>query len=135
MQKRKIILVISVMFYLTMGVLALCSRGWYQAGLPKVRIFYLDQRAFREDRTYHYLPALPESYYGQTLYYVQRTYKNKELCYVVAEAKDVVLGKEENGYYAVEDGLTVYLPLIVDPSGDIAEGQEVLVENEEDFLW
>ena len=135
MQKRKFILVISIVFYLTMGVLALCSRGWYQESLPKVRIFYLDQMAFREDRTYRYLPALPEAYYGKPLYYVQKKYKNKELCYVVAEAKDVVLGKEENGYYAVEEGLTVYLPLIVDPSGDIAEGQEVLVENEEDFLW
>jgi len=135
MQKRKMILVISVLFYLTMGVLALCSRGWYQESLPKIRICYLEARSFREDGKYSYLPALPESYYGRPIYYVQRTYKNKELCYVVAEAKDVVLGKEENGYYAVEDGLTVYLPLIVDPSGDIAEGQEVLVENEEDFLW
>ncbi|MBR6642544.1 MAG: hypothetical protein IKL28_02650 [Lachnospiraceae bacterium] len=135
MQKRKIILVISVLFYLTMGVLALCSRGWYQAKLPKVRIYYLEQRSFREDRTYSYLPALPKGYYGQPLYYVQRTYKNKERCYVVMEAKNVVLGNEENGYYAVKDGLTAYLPMIVDPSGDIAEGQEVLVENEEDFLW
>ena len=135
MHRRKAVLVISVCFYSAMLVLALCSRWMYRAKLPRVRICYLEQMAFWEDGEYSYFPALPESLYNRPLYYVAVEKKNKEMCYIVKMAENVVLGEEKDGYYAVKGGVSVYLPLIVESDADVTEGQEVLVENEEELMW
>ena len=136
MRKRKVVLIISVLFYLVMGVLAIGSQRMYRADLPKVHICYLEHRTFFEDGTYSYLPALPESFYNRPVYYVQVTVKNKEKIYIVRKAENMVLGYENDGYYPVKDDIMwAYRALIVDPPENITEGQEVLVENEEEILW
>lgn len=135
MQKKKIILAISVCFYLAMAVLALTSRSVYEAGLPRVHICYLEQMAFWEDGAYSYLPALPKELAGQTLTYVTAEIRNKETHYVVKKADQVVLGAEKNGYYAVISGFSEYFALITESDGVLEEGQEVLVENEEEIIW
>lgn len=135
MHERKIVLVISVCFYLTMLVLALCSREMYQAKLQKVHIGYLEQMWFFEDGEYSYFPALPESLCNRPLYYIAVEEKNKEKCYIVKKVENVLLGMEKDGYYAVKDGVSWYLPLIVDPMDNFTEGQEVLVKNAEDIIW
>lgn len=135
MHKKKVVLIVSVCFYLTMFVLALCSRRMYEEKLPKVRICYLEQMAFWEGEEYAYLPALPRALYNRPLYYVEVVEKNKEKCYIVKKVEQLVLGQENGGYYAVKDGVSAYVPLIVEPEGDFTEGQEVLVENEEEIMW
>ena len=70
MHKKTVLVIICACFYLTMFVLALCSRKLYEAKLPKVCISYLEQKAFWEDGEYSYFPALPESMHDRPLYYV-----------------------------------------------------------------
>ena len=136
MCKRKVVLVISVCFYLAMCVLALCSRRMYQADMSVVKICYLEHRMFFEDGKHSYLPALPETFYNRPLYYVEVTMKNKEKIYTVRKAENLVLGYENDGYYPIKgDNMWAYRAVIVEPEGEFTEGQEVLVENEEEIIW
>lgn len=133
MGKKKMLLAVVVLFYLGMALLAITVKPIHTASLPRVRIGYLEQRVFSVGEGIIYLPALPRELSETELYYLSEEEKNGEVRYIARKVDELILGKEENGYNPVLDGMSAFFPLITEGTEKLIDGQEVFVENEEDI--
>lgn len=133
MQKKRMLVAVSAVFYLALALLAVFSKKVHTAALPRVRIGYLEQKSVTIDEKRQYLPVLPEELYGVALYRVSEEEKNGETRYVAKEISVTVSDEPQGGDYAVLSGPDSYTPLIVEGYETIEEGREVFVENEEDI--
>ena len=133
MRKRKLLFAVIVLFYFSMALLAIVAKKLHTASMPRVRIEYLEQRVFYVGESQTFLPALPRELCETELYYFSVEEKNGEVRYIARNLNGVTLGKEENGYCPVLDGMSAIWPLITTGAEQLTEGQEVFVENEEDL--
>lgn len=133
MRRKRILCLVSGLFYLCMAVLGMFAKKLHTASLPKVRIGYLEQRSFWVEESQEFLPALPQELYGTVLYYLSEEEKNGEVRYIARKIENLSLGGEVDGYYPVVDGMSAYWPVITEVAEELKEGQEVFVENEEDL--
>lgn len=133
MRKKRAVFVVGGVFYLVMFFLTLFAKRMHAASLPSVRIGYLEQRMFLTVGDGAYLPALPEELYGKKLYCISIEEKNGEPRYITREVRAVFSGEKEKGYYAVSGGISGFVPLVMEASGELKEGREVFVENEEEI--
>ena len=133
MQKKKVLVAVSAVFYLAMALLAVFAKKLHTASLPTVRIGYLEQKTVTIDRERQYLPMLPQGLYGKPLYQVSVEEKNGEIRYVARYVEVTVYDELQVGYYAVLTGLDSYTPLIVEGVEALEDGGEVFVENEEEI--
>lgn len=133
MQKKRVLVAVSAVFYLALALMAVFAKKVHTAALTHVRIGYLEQRNMRIDEKQQYLPAMPEELYGEVLYRVSEEEKNGEIRYVAREIRVTVADGPQEGYYGVLSGLDSYTPLIVEGDESLEDGREVFVENEEDI--
>ena len=133
MQKRRVLVAVSALFYLTMVLLAVFAKKLHTASLPRVRIGYLEQRIVTIDGKQQYLPVMPEELYGTDIYRISEEEKNGEIRYVARRIEVTVSDEPQKGYYAVLSGLNSYSTLIVGGFEALEEGREFFVENEEEI--
>lgn len=133
MRKRTVLLAISGLFYAVLLLLTVFAKKLYTASLPRVKIGYLEQRAVTVGEERQYLPMLPEKLYGKTLFFVSAEEKNGEFRYVARALEATVAEEQQNGYYAVLDGINGFTALIVEGFEELEEGREVFVENEKEI--
>lgn len=133
MRRKRILCLVSGLFYLCMAVLGISAKKLHTASLPNVCIGYLEQRSFFVEGNQDFLPALPQELYGTELYYLSEEEKNGEVRYIARKIENLSLGEEEDGYYPVVDGMSAYWPVITEEAEELKDGQEVFVENEEDL--
>ncbi len=130
---KKILLVTCGLFYLSMILLTVCAKRTHTATLARVLIGYPEQMSFAEGETHTYLPAVPQELGENKLFYLVEEQKNGEMRFFVREAGDIILGEAEDGYCPVLGGFSAGWPLIMEHTEELTDGQEVFVENEEEY--
>ena len=133
MGNKKLLFAVIALFYFGMALFAIFAKKIHTASLPRVRIGYLEQRVFAIGERQSFLPALPRELCGTELYYLSEEEKNGEMRYFARKMDELVIGEEENGYCPVTEGMSALWPLITDGAEELKDGQEVVVENEEDL--
>ena len=133
MQKKRVLVAASAVFYLVLALLAVFAKKLHTASLPRVRIGYLEQKNVIVDGKQQYLPVLSEELYGTDIYCISEEEKNGEIRYVARRIEVTVSDEPQKGYYAVLSGLNSYSPLIVECFEVLEEGREVFVVNEEEI--
>ena len=133
MQKKRVLVAVSAVFYLALALLAVFAKKVHTAALPRVRIGYLEQKSVTIDGKQQYLPVLPEELYRTDIYRISEEEKNGEIRYVAWRIEVTVSDEPQGGDFAVLSGPDSYTPLIVEGFEALEEGREVLVENEEEI--
>ena len=130
--KKRIILIISILFYAAMAVLSLTARKIHNASLPQVEVMELKSDIFyNEDGSTSFGTSFPKELYNDgVVYRVVAEMINKEIRYIARLAQNIEFGKENFTCYEVTDGLFYSDKIITSSLEGITDGCEVYIKEE-----
>lgn len=132
---KKITMVITVVFFATMLLLSLTAKKLYQSSLPKVQVATLEYENFEEEGTtdggqfFDFAFGLPKDLYnGGTVYVISNETINGEIRTIARTVVGLKLGRENEDYYEVLEGISYGAQVIIRGGEIIQDGDEVLIE-------
>jgi len=139
MRGKRVIIIVSVLFYLSMIVLTVSARRIHIAGLPRVIVGYLEMERFAvlktneqggEEEGMSFNLGIPKELYdNRKLYVIEKTMVNGEERNLAREVEDFELGQASDNFYEVLKGLSSIDQVILTGQDKIQDGDEVYVEN------
>ena len=128
--KKRIVLIISILFYVVMAVLSLTARKIHNANLPQVEVMELKSDIFyNEDGSHSFGVSLPKELYNDgVVYRVTTEIINKEFRYIARLAQNIEFGEENFTCYEVKDGLFYNDKIIISSLEGITDGCEVYIK-------
>lgn len=131
---KRVLSVVTVCFFLGMLVLTVKARDIHEAGLPHVSAQYLTKQYFANEAvdengglqiSSESALAIPKDMFGKPVYVLYRAEKNGEERSFVRLA-DIEVGRENNGYYEVVEGLMFNDRIVIDERNELNDGMEVV---------
>ncbi len=133
---KKILLVFTIIFFAAMLFLTIFADQIHNSFLPKVTVSRPKQKSFPFEYTDQdgntqtgsaQKNALPESMLGQDIYVIYTAEKNGTVRSFV-RCVAVETGQMANGYAEVISGVDFDDKIVIESSGELTDGGEVLVE-------
>ena len=128
-------MVITVVFFATMLLLGLTAKKLHQSSLPRVQVAALEYQNFQQEETadggqfLDFAFGLPKDWYNQgTIYVISNETVNGEVRTIARPVVGLKLGRENEDYYEVLEGLSYGVQVIISCSENIQDGDEVLIE-------
>lgn len=136
MNGKKITMVISLCFYFIIFLLTIVAKKIHIASLPKVTVeclefvtFEREEQAKENSNMLEFGLGLPKTLYdNHEIYVISTEIMNGEERSIARIVTDLVLGRENEDYYEVLEGISNLDQVIVYSDGVIYEGEEVAIE-------
>lgn len=129
--KKRIVLLVSILFYAGMLLLTFSARKLHRAELPHVEVFEIGYELFRyEDGNNFFDSALPkELYQDGEIYKIIYTVINNEVR-TAAMRVDILIGTENENFYQLKNGVRAGERIIVSGLDRVTDGCEVYIVEE-----
>lgn len=130
--KKRIVLIISVLFYAGMFFMTCTARALHEAKLPHVKVLNLEYELFiDEEGNQSFGAAFPKEYYQEgEIYKISNVMINDEYRTIARRVDGLELGMENEKYYQVKNGIGSSEPIIVDGLDNVVDGGEVYIVEE-----
>lgn len=130
--KKRIVLIISVLFYAGMFFMTCTARTLHEAKLPHVKVLELEYELFIDgEGNQSFGAAFPKEWYREgELYKISNVMINDEYRTIARRVEDLELGLENEEYYQVKNGIGANEKIIVDGLDKVTDGCEVYIEDE-----
>lgn len=127
-QKKKVLWLVTILFYCCMLVLAITAKRRHQAELTEVTVMIPLSVSFDEGVAVNPSPALPEEMVQrEKLFEVVTEVVNGEERTIVHEIANISLGREKDGVVEVVQGISSLGQIVVTGWEDLQDGDEVIV--------
>lgn len=132
---KKITIIITGAFFIAMLLLSFTAKRMHQSSLPKVQAATLEYQYFVDEETQEgaqflgFAYGLPKKLYDDGIVFIiSNEVVNGEVRTIARRVVDLKLGRENEDYYEVIEGISYGVQVIMSGDETIQDGDEVLIE-------